>query len=108
MDPANFPLSTWAWVIGLSILGFLISSAEDLFAWTDGGTHRELGKIVSRLAGSIGAGMLAYLIGLVAELQQLVALISITPAAYAGESYIRKLADKKGDNDANTLGGKKP
>jgi hypothetical protein len=108
IDPASIPASTWAWVVGLSVLGFLISSAEDLFAWRDGGTARDLGKIVSRLAGSIGAGLLAYFGALVVDLQQLVALMSVTPAAYAGEAYIRKIAERKADADASAADPKRP
>lgn len=97
------PAWMWAAVAGASLLGFLISSAEDLFGWLDDRGARALGSLVKRFAASIAAGLSAYLLAVAVGAPEILALVGVTPAAYAGESYIRKLADKKADNDAGRI-----
>jgi hypothetical protein len=103
MNPSEVPLWTWAAVLGASLLGFLIASAEDLFGWLDDRQARQLGKLVARFAGSVAAGLIAYLMAKVAGVFEIAALIGVTPAAYAGEAYIRKLAEKKTETDTGRV-----
>jgi hypothetical protein len=103
LSPAEVPLLTWVAISGAAVLGFLISSAEDLFGWMDERQARALGKLVSRFAASLAAGFIAYWFARLAGMVEIYALIAVTPAAYAGENYIRRLADKKAENDAGRV-----
>lgn len=95
LDPATIPLLTWALVLASALVGFLASSAEMLFGWVATRGWREFGRLVQSFFCSIAAGAIAYLLGAYADLSPIMALIGVVPASYAGETYMRKLVDKR-------------
>jgi hypothetical protein len=98
-------LSAWTYAViaGASVLGFLISSAEDVFGWLDARETRALGRLVARFAAALVAGFTAYWLGRLAGAVEIYALLAVTPAAAAGEKYLGRLADKKSELDAGRI-----
>jgi hypothetical protein len=95
LDPTQIPLLTWALVLASAIVGYLASSAEMLFGWVVEKGWREFGRLVQSFFCSMAAGGIAYLLGVYSDLTPIMSLIAVVPASYAGETYMRKLADKQ-------------
>jgi hypothetical protein len=95
LDPASIPLPTWALVLVLTVVGYLASSAEMLFGWVEARSWRSFGRIVQSFFCAVAAGGTAYLSGVYFDASPIVALLGVVPAAYAGETYMRKFIDKR-------------
>lgn len=99
VDPTMIPARMWVLVFGAILAGYLASSAEMLFGWVETKGWREFGKLVQSFFCSLVAGVMAYLIGLYAELSPIGSILAVMPAAFAGEAYVRKMAERRIDID---------
>ena len=101
VDPQDLPLATWAWVVGLSALGWFASSAGGLASW-HGGTAVDRYAILGRLATCMIAGLSAQLIGLYMALPTVLNFLAVIGASYAGDRFLRA----KFGEDGTRLPGK--
>jgi len=95
VDPQDLPLATWAWVVGLSFLGWFASSAGGLASW-HGGTAGDRYAILGRLATCMIAGLSAQLIGLYAGLPTVLSFLAVIGASYAGDRFLKARVGEDG------------
>ncbi len=88
VDPQDLPLATWAWVVGLSFLGWFASSAVGLALWHNG-TPGTRYAILGRLATCIIAGVSAQLIGIYMAFPTVLNFLAVIGASYAGDRFLK-------------------
>lgn len=89
VDPQAVPWLTWAWVGGLSFVGWFASSAPKIARWQDEEDRLEKRLTVMQgLVVSLMAGIIAYLLALYTGAPNLLGFIAVALAAYAGEKYL--------------------
>ncbi len=93
-EPVDVPIAIWAWVIGLSLLGWFASSAKSLAGWVNGETSMQKLEnrllILKGLVAAMTAGVAVQLLGLYAGTPNVLNFLAVIGASYAGESFIVK------------------
>ncbi len=91
VDPAAVPLATWAWVLGLSLIGWFANAAPGVASWIEGDGAEKLRnrlEILRRVAASLIAGFAAELLGMLAGAPNVMNFLAVIGAAYGGDKFI--------------------
>jgi hypothetical protein len=89
-------LITGAYLTGMSLLGWAAAALPSLAKWVDGSLETRL-TVIQGIGTSLLAGVLAYLLALVAGQSEMMGFIAAGLASFAGRHWLMMKAGVKGN-----------